>query len=126
MTDIVQKVRVLLRTRTAAEWTALNEVLRNKELGIESDTGRDKLGNGVTTWNALAYRVASGSLSSSYVHTQSTASTTWTINHNLGYRPSVELLDSGGQEIEAGVSHPTINQTVITLSPASAGMARLT
>lgn len=61
----------------------------------------------------------------SYVHTQSVAATTWTINHNLGYRPSVELLDSGSQEIDADVSHPTINQTVVTLIPASAGLARL-
>lgn len=60
-----------------------------------------------------------------YVHTQAIAATVWTINHNLGYRPSVELLDSGSQEIDAEVSHPTVNQTVVTLTPASAGLARL-
>lgn len=60
-----------------------------------------------------------------YTHIQSIASTTWTINHNLGYRPSVEILDSGSQEIEGDVSHPTVNQTVVTLSPATAGTARL-
>lgn len=63
--------------------------------------------------------------SGSYVHVQSVAATTWTINHNLGYRPSVELLDSGSQEIDADVSHPTVNQTVVSLTPASAGLARL-
>jgi hypothetical protein len=51
--------------------------------------------------------------------------TTWTINHNLGYRPSVELLDSGSQEIDADVSHPSVYQTVVTLNPATAGLARL-
>lgn len=60
-----------------------------------------------------------------YVHTQSAPSATWTVNHNLGYRPAVEILDSGSQEIDGEVSHPTINQTVITLNPASAGIARL-
>ena len=60
-----------------------------------------------------------------YVYQQSTPATTWTINHGLGYRPSVELLDSGSQEIEGEVSHPTVNQTVISLSPATAGLARL-
>lgn len=60
-----------------------------------------------------------------YVHTQSTPATTWTINHNLGFRPSVELLDSGSQEIDADVSHPSVNQTVITLKSAIAGLARL-
>ncbi|NBR24579.1 MAG: hypothetical protein EBU08_12575 [Micrococcales bacterium] len=61
-----------------------------------------------------------------YVFTQSTPATTWTINHNLGLRPSVELLDTGSQEIEGEVSHPSLNQTVVTLSLATAGMARLT
>jgi hypothetical protein len=64
--------------------------------------------------------------SGAYIHTQSAASTTWTINHNMGFRPSVELLDSGSQEIDGEVSHPSVNQTVVTLNPASAGLARLT
>jgi hypothetical protein len=61
-----------------------------------------------------------------YVHTQSTPSTTWTINHNLGFRPTVELLDAGSQEIDGEVAHPSVNQTVVTLKPATAGLARLT
>lgn len=60
-----------------------------------------------------------------FVFTQPTAATTWTINHNLGYRPSVELLDAGSQEIDGDVAHPSINQTVVTLNPASSGLARL-
>ena len=60
-----------------------------------------------------------------YVHTQSTPATVWTINHNLGFRPSVELIYSGSQEIDGDISHPTVNQTVVTLNPATAGLARL-
>ena len=60
-----------------------------------------------------------------YVHTQSTPSTTWTINHNLGYRPSVELLNTGSQEIEGDVVHTSVNQTVVTFTSAVAGQARL-
>lgn len=60
-----------------------------------------------------------------FVFTQPTAAATWTINHNLGYRPSVELLDAGSQEIDGDVAHPTINQAVVTLNPATAGLARL-
>lgn len=67
----------------------------------------------------------SGGGATAYVHTQSSPATTWTINHNLGFRPSVELLDSGSQEIDGEIAHPTINQTVITLNPATAGLARL-
>lgn len=61
-----------------------------------------------------------------YVYTQSSPSTTWTINHNLGYRPAVELLDTGSQEIDAEIAHPSVNQTIVTLNPATAGLARLT
>ena len=64
--------------------------------------------------------------SGGYVFTQTTPSTTWTINHNLGFRPSVELLDTGSQEIDGEVAHPSVNQTVVTLNPATAGLARLT
>jgi hypothetical protein len=60
-----------------------------------------------------------------YVHTQSTPATTWTINHNLGRYPSVELFNSGMQEIDAEITHPSVNQTVVTLNPATAGLARL-
>lgn len=67
-----------------------------------------------------------GPAGSFYVHSQSTPSAVWVINHNLGFRPSVELLDSGSQEIDGQIAHPSVNQTVVTLQPASAGLARLT
>lgn len=67
-----------------------------------------------------------GGGTSAYTFTQSTPSTTWTINHNLGFRPSVELLDTGSQEIDGQIAHPSVNQTVVTLNPATAGLARLT
>jgi len=60
-----------------------------------------------------------------FVFEQVSPATTWTINHNLGYKPSVELLDTGSQEIDGDVAHPSANQTVVTLNPASAGLARL-
>ena len=62
----------------------------------------------------------------SYIHQQATPSSSWVINHNLGYRPAVELLDAGSQEIDGEVAHPSVNQTVVTLNPATAGLARLT
>lgn len=61
-----------------------------------------------------------------YVWTQSTPASTWTIAHNLGYVPSVEIFDSGSQEIEADVSHPSVNVTTILFSLPIAGFARLT
>lgn len=61
-----------------------------------------------------------------YIHNQPVAATTWTINHNLGHVPSVEVFDSGSQEVDADVSHPNVNQTVIVFSVPLAGFARLT
>lgn len=60
-----------------------------------------------------------------YVYTQSVPASTWTINHNLGHVPTVEIFDSGSQEIEADVSHPSVNTAVIVFSVPIAGFARL-
>lgn len=56
---------------------------------------------------------------------QPTPAATWTINHNLGYRPSVELFDTGGNEFVADVLHTSINQVVVQLADPIAGSARL-
>lgn len=47
--------RFRVRRRTAASWTSLNEVLLSAEMGLESDTGKFKFGDGSTAWNSLAY-----------------------------------------------------------------------
>jgi len=47
--------RIQLRRGTAAEWTAANPVLAQGEPGIETDTGKQKFGNGVAVWTALPY-----------------------------------------------------------------------
>lgn len=44
-----------LRRDTAATWTSINPVLNDGELAYEHDTGRAKMGDGVTAWNTLAY-----------------------------------------------------------------------
>jgi hypothetical protein len=48
-------VRIQLRRGTAAEWTATNPVLAAGEMGLETDTGDFKFGNGTDTWSNLAY-----------------------------------------------------------------------
>jgi hypothetical protein len=47
--------RIQLRRGTAAEWTAANPVLAQGEPGVETDTGKQKFGNGVAAWSALPY-----------------------------------------------------------------------
>lgn len=40
---------------TAAVWTSVNPVLLQGEKGLETDTGKTKMGDGVSTWTALSY-----------------------------------------------------------------------
>ena len=47
--------RILIRRGTAAEWTAANPVLLEGEQGYETDTGKLKIGDGVSTWSSLSY-----------------------------------------------------------------------
>src|SRR6266436_4615042 len=44
-----------LRGGTQTAWTAANPVLLDREMGVETDTGRFKIGNGVATWTLLPY-----------------------------------------------------------------------
>jgi hypothetical protein len=60
-----------------------------------------------------------------YLYTQDSPALTWTINHDLGYRPAVELYTVGGMEFEAEVVHTSENQCVVYLVKATAGFARL-
>jgi hypothetical protein len=83
-----------------------------------------KLGDEPYIYELVTPDVVSGGLVA-YVYSQPTPETTWTINHNLGRYPSVELFNTGMQEIDAEIAHPSINQTVVTLNPATAGLARL-
>ncbi|QJR00872.1 PE-PGRS family protein [Sphingobium yanoikuyae] len=48
-------VRYQLRGDTAANWAAVNPVLKAKEPGLETDTLLVKYGDGATDWNSLPY-----------------------------------------------------------------------
>lgn len=61
----------------------------------------------------------------SYLHTQSTASAVWTIAHNLGFKPSVELFNAGSQEIDGDVLHLSDNVVQVTFNIPITGFARL-
>src|SRR5271165_6819765 len=46
---------IQLRRGTAAQWSSANPILAQGEEGYETDTGKMKIGDGVTTWASLAY-----------------------------------------------------------------------
>ena len=47
--------RIQLRRGTAAQWASTNPVLAQGEPGVETDTGKQKFGNGIDVWTALPY-----------------------------------------------------------------------
>lgn len=67
-----------------------------------------------------------GASSARYRHDQITASTTWTVNHNLGLRPQCEVFTPGWVQIEAAILHVTDNQTTISFNSAQTGQAIFT
>jgi hypothetical protein len=48
-------VNILLRRGTAAEWTASNPILLEGEVGVETDSKKLKVGDGLTVWASLPY-----------------------------------------------------------------------
>ena len=58
-----------------------------------------------------------------FVHTQSVASAVWTINHNLGYRPTIRLYTTEGVEFDAEIAYPSQMQAVVSLGASIAGTA---
>jgi hypothetical protein len=54
-------VQLQLRRGTASQWTAANTLLAQGELGLETDTGKLKIGDGSTAWTSLAYYTAGSS-----------------------------------------------------------------
>lgn len=47
----------LIRSKTAAQWTGENPYLHRGDLGVESDTGKEKLGVG-DRWASTSYQPA--------------------------------------------------------------------
>lgn len=48
-------IRIQLRNDTAANWTNANPLLLKGEMGVETDTGKTKIGNGIDHWTTLKY-----------------------------------------------------------------------
>jgi hypothetical protein len=67
---------------------------------------------------------ASSGGGSGHTFVQSPASALWTVNHNLGYNPIVEVSDSGGTVVWANIVHTSVNQFTVTFDTPTAGSLR--
>ena len=49
------KATLLLKNKTKASWASLDHILSKGEMGIEIDTRKYKIGDGISSWNNLKY-----------------------------------------------------------------------
>lgn len=97
------QVRRILHGDAAGAWTDDVPVVEGARVGL-------------TGLNAAVIRP--------YTHTQTTASALWTVNHNLGFKPNVQLLSTGGVVLEADVVHASDNHCLVYFAVAVTGSAR--
>ena len=67
-----------------------------------------------------------GVSAATFTHVQSSPAMSWTINHNLGFKPDIALLDAGGVEFIGQIIHASVNQALVYLSIPTTGTARCT
>jgi hypothetical protein len=96
--------KIQLRRDSSADWTTINPVLAEGEVGFETNTGKFKIGNGSSAWSALDYFLDSSDLStyltassaSTTYLTQASASTTYLTQTSASSTyPTIGTLNSG-------------------------------
>lgn len=88
---------IQFRAGNAALWTSVNPVLDLGEPGFESDSGKVKIGDGVTAWTALAY-LAGGT----------GGGTSLTVATTEPKPPGIATAGTTGQVSDAGHVHPRV------------------
>lgn len=103
-------LQLQLRNDTSSNWTTANPTLLEGEFGLETNTGKYKIGDGSTAWNSLSY--GGSYLSGQPMGARMTFSTTTTAgdpgngffrlnNATWGTvtRIYIDLLDTGGTDL---------------------------
>ena len=101
--------KIKFRRDTAATWTEANPVLAQGEPGFEHNTGRLKIGDGVTAWNSLAYSGGSGSGSDLTTITVPEQGTVY-----KGLQVSYGMIHSNSNNDELNVNKIVIHKPAIT------------
>jgi len=60
-----------------------------------------------------------------YEHTQGAVSSSWVINHNLGFKPNVTVVDSAGTIYEGEITYTNSNSLTVSFSQSFSGKAYL-
>ena len=117
-------VQIQLRRDTAANWTSVNTILAQGEVGLELDTGRFKIGDGTTHWSSLVYYAGPGGSTETFVQLNNLTAYTLPngtvvgqrvlIADNLGVAATNQPVISGNFNIGASI---TFNFNFQTIEP---------
>ena len=100
----IQTTRIQHRRGTSQALATVNEVLLAGEIGIETDTGKYKIGNGSTNWNGLPYSGQSFPTDSSvYVLKNGTYTAANVVDMSETWQPSID-----GEDIVLAVDEDMI------------------
>lgn len=79
----------------------------------------------VLAWTGSQWQPADETSTSTYVHTQAVAASTWVITHGLARFPSVSVVDSALNVVVGDVRYDNPNQVTVRFSAAFGGTAYL-
>lgn len=99
----------------------------DKVVGTDSTTGGTKnftLGS-ILSLVASTINVPGEDEVDSYVHTQGSASSTWTITHNLDKYPSIVIVDNDDDVVIGEINYQDKNTIIVYFTAAFAGKAFL-
>ncbi len=100
--------KIQIRRGTATQWTTANPTLASGEFGLETNTGKVKLGNGTTAWTSLAYFGNLEALDNVGDVVITSASTGQVLQYNGTNSVNASLDLSGKQDVVSGVSSTEI------------------
>jgi hypothetical protein len=106
--------RVYVKVQNGYELGELHDVL------IVSPTNND-----VLTYDSSTSLWKNSKTALRYTHIQGAALASWTITHNLGYVPSITIIDSGGNEVEGNIVYNDLNVATVSFTSEISGSAYL-
>jgi hypothetical protein len=115
-------VNILLRRGTAAEWTASNPILLEAEVGLETDSKKLKVGDGLTVWTSLPYITLTPAAAASLYAPIASPTFTGTVSLDTGATLVFEGATANAYETTVQVTDPTADRT-LTLPDSTGTLA---
>jgi len=105
-------VNILLRRGTAAEWTSANPILLEGEVGVETDTKKLKVGDGLTVWASVPYITLTPAAAATLYAPLANPTFTGTVSLDTGVNLVFEGATANAFETTLAVTDPTADRTL--------------